>query len=122
MVTSFPDNCFGGLGLREARISSSAAFLASCRITRQLTDRLLHSGMASSLQPSTPKISDEKLANMCFTDLFTNSGHLMNTDIVLSGLSQKSFQGQIDDLVYAFLKIKRSISFFENQEKHKRSC
>ena len=77
-------------------------------MTRQLTDRLLHSGMVSSLQPSTLKISDEKLANMCFTDLFTNSGNLMNTDTVLSGLSQKSFQGQIDDLFYASLKSKEA--------------
>ena len=78
-------------------------------MTRQLTDRLLHGGAVSSLQPSTLKISCEELANMCFTDLFTNSDNLMNTDAVPSGLSQKSFQGQIDDLVYASLKNNSSI-------------
>ena len=82
---------FGSLGLREARISSSAAFLGSCHMTRQLTDRLLHGGTVSSLQSSTLKISGEELANMCFIDLFTNFDNLVNTDAVPSGLSQKSF-------------------------------
>ena len=81
-------------------------------MSRQLTDCLLHGGTVSSLQLSTLKISGEELANMCFTDLFTNSDNLMNTNAVPSGLSQKSLQGQIDDLVYAFLK----------QQQHKRSC
>ena len=62
---------FGGLGLRVARISPSAAFLGSCHMTRQLTDRL--GGKVSSLQPSTLKISGEELANMCCADLFTHS-------------------------------------------------
>ena len=99
--------CFGGLGLREARISSSAAFLGSCHMTCQLTDRLLHGGTVSSLQPSTLKISGEELANMCFTDLFTNSDNLMNMDAVPSGLFRKSFQGQINDLVYASFRVRK---------------
>ena len=61
------------------------------------------------LQPSTLKISGEDLANMCFTDLFTNPANLMNTNAVPSGLSQKSFQGQIGDVVYASCKNNRSI-------------
>ena len=89
----------GGLGLRQALVSSPAAFLGSCNSTRQLANRLQNVGTVSLSSSSIT--TGEDTANVTITS------HL--TDCYVSpsnayGLAQKALQAQIDDKLLSSLK------------------
>ena len=111
----------GGLGLRQAATTSAAAFLGSCRASRELSTRLLVQNKQSSfLAPVSPlsvellctctpiSIPGEEIALVRYKQVLANYGVEGHSNYSF-GQSQRALQRQLDDALLSSLKDTNSL-------------
>ena len=93
----------GGLGLRQAALTSTAAFLGSCQASRQLVTHLLQQNtMSLNLPCEHITIPGEVEAQDRFSELLASYGSTVSVD--MSTFSQRTLQAQLDNNLVASLK------------------